>query len=234
MEQNQCGMKILEFIFHLGVVFAVFGFLWWIFMAILAIFRGGRSRNEIETYSLKLINYFFLVSVTARFAVDPKFGLKGAEDQTGNIVAGLILLMYLIGKIQKKEQRLQMSMALRGFMQPVKRVFNRKVEVILLFVAIAFFTLFVFVPETSYNPVTNWFVESIINIADTPVFGFIFKVIGFFFLLNVLFRFIGGILQVLGLKSPVTIQSTNFTDFRNTKDSDKSDEDDFDDYEEVK
>ncbi len=229
-------MKVLEFIFHLGVVFAVFGFLWWIFMAILALFRGGRSKNEIETYSLKLINYFFLVSVTARFAVDSRFGLKGAEEFTANVLGGMILLMYLFGKIQQKEQRLQMMVAFRGFAKQMKSVFNRKIEIALILVAIGFYLLFVFIPETAFNPITNWFVESIINIADTPVFGFIFKVVGFFFLLRVLFRFIGGILQVLGLKSPITMQTSPFSgiDDKNENSDKKKDDDDFDDYEEVK
>lgn len=227
-------MKILEFIFHLGVVFAVFGFLWWIFMAILALFRGGRSKNEIETYSLKLINYFFLVSVTTRFAVDPKFGLRGAEELTGHILGGLILLMYLVSKIQRKEQRLQMIAQFSRFGRLPKPVFNRKIEVGLVVLALLFFFMFTFLPDTSYNPITNWFVDSIINIVDTPVFGFIFKVVGFFFLLSVLFKFVGSILQLLGIKPPVSVQSTSFTDFRDDNSEQKSDDDDFDDYEEIK
>ena len=107
----------------------------------------------------------------------------------------------------------------------------------MILVAIGFYLLFVFIPETAFNPITNWFVESIINIADTPVFGFIFKVIGFFFLLRVLFRFIGGILQVLGLKSPVTFQASPFSEIDvdvEEENNKKKDDDDFDDYEEVK
>ena len=228
-------MKIIEFIFHLGVVFAVFGFIWWVFMAILALFRGGRSRNEIETYSLKLINYFFLVSVTARFVVDKRFGLKGAEELTAHIIGGMILLMYLFGKIQKKEQRLQLMVAFKGFSSRLKKVFNRKVEIALVILAIGFYLLFIFVPNTTLNPVTNWFVESIINIADTPIIGFVFKVIGFFFLLSVLFRFVGGILSILGLQNPIQFQASSFSDFNDKNDdTTQNDNDDFDDYEEIK
>jgi hypothetical protein len=229
-------MKILEFIFHLGVVFAVFGFLWWIFTALLSLLRGGRTRTSIEVYSLKLVNYFFLVSVTARFSADDRFGLRGSDDLTGMVIGGMVLLMFLLGKVQKKEQQIEMLKTFQH-VSPLnarmKPVFNRNLEILMLFVALGFYGLFTFLPETAYNPVTNWFVDSIVNIVDTPVFGFIFKVIGFFFLLGVLFRFIGGILSLLGLRPPSIQSNSYFHTNREGKDKDKK-EDDFDDYEEIK
>lgn len=229
-------MKILEFIFHLGVVFAVFGFLWWIFTALLSLLRGGQSKSVIETYSLKLINYFFLVSVTARFSEDDRFGLRGSDDFTGMIIGGLVLVMFLLGKIQKKEQQVAMLSAFQQvspLSARMKPVFHRNLEIVLLFVALGFYGLFLWLPETSFNPITNWFVDSIVNIVDTPVFGFIFKVIGFFFLLSVLFKFISGFLTLIGLRPPTIQANSYFHVNRDGDDKDKKD-DDFDDYEEVK
>jgi hypothetical protein len=50
---------------------------------------------------------------------------------------------------------------------------------------------FWFFPDFAANPVSIWFHESIVDIEDTPIFGFIFQVVGFFFLLSLIFKMSG-------------------------------------------
>jgi hypothetical protein len=233
-------MKILEFIFHLGVVYAIFGFLWWIPKVIIFLLSKGKAKSEAEVYILKLINYFFLVSITFRFSSDSSLGIRGMDELEGILIGGSILLMFLLGKIQKNEQQFQMMQAFPKFLKNSISVFNRKLEILMVAIAISFFVLFYFYPLSTQNLLTNWFVESIVNIADTPVFGFIFKIFGFFFLLRILTKFIGGILQLLGIKKTrETTATSSFSGmFSNqndiTEDDNKKNDDDFDDYEEVK
>ena len=223
-------MRIIDFIFQLGVVFAVFTFLWWLFNALLTILRGGASKNIVETYSLKFINYFFLVSVTARFCTEEYEGTFGNDGIAGNIIGGLILLMFLLGKIQKKEQRVNMLKAMGNMTARFEPVYNKKIEWILLFVSVALLILFESIPPFMHNPITNWFVESILNIIDTPVFGFIFKVVGFFVMLRIIFKFLGGIFQLIGIRTQT--QSNSFYESDHSEKEKK--EDDYDDYEEMK
>ena len=64
---------------------------------------------------------------------------------------------------------------------------------------------------------------TIVDIEDTPVFGFIFKVIGFFFMVSIIMK------VVQGFTALVTGSANNEGD-DNSEDSD----DDFDDYTEIK
>lgn len=222
--------KVFEFIFQLGVVFAVFGFLWWLFSAALSILRGGSSSNIFETYILKAINYFFLVSVTVRFCINEADDVRGEIFSTKNIIGALILLMFLLGKIQRKERRLDMLNAMGNITGRFKTVYNPTVEWILIVFSVVLFYVFEFAPFLMHNFITDWFVDSIVNIIDTPVFGFIFKIVGFFFMLGIIFKFIGGFFQLFGLKprSSGVYINTNFDSGKR-----KRDKDDFDDYEEM-
>lgn len=220
-------MKLFEFIFQLGVVFAVFTFLWWVFTAILYIFRGGPSASWIEVYTLKLVNYFFLVAVFACFCFENKIDLNGSSEVTGNVIGSMILLMYLLAKVQRKENQRKMMLAFGNFSKRFQSTYRPIAEWVLIAVAIVLLVLFIYFPEVKHNSVTDWFVASISNIIDTPVFGFIFKVVGFFIMLRIVFKFIGGLLQLIGMRPPVQV-SSNFHFSNKDKSGEK-----FDDYEEM-
>ena len=73
---------------------------------------------------------------------------------------------------------------------------------------------------------STWpFHDSIINIEDTPVFGFIFKVIGFFFLLSLIFKMVNTFTFLIsGGKVGNQPPNNNGSDSNNNK---------FDDFEEI-
>lgn len=220
-------MDILNFIFRLGVVFAIFGFLWWLFQAAYMLLRAGSRPSLAETYVVKLIRYFFLVDVTFIFCVDTSGGHVDIQNAT---IAGLILLTYFIGKLQNAQLKTQFfSFRNQGnmeFMNQLKPQFDFKAESVVIGLAIGFFTFFIFYPSFAENPMSNWFFESIINIEETPVFGFVFKVIGFFFMLSILMKFLQGFLTLMsGGKIPGGPPSDH---------SGQKGKDDFDDYEEIR
>src|SRR5215217_3518452 len=55
-----CVVEFLNLAFSLGVVFAIFGFLWGILNMILTLLRGARPKTIGEEYLLKMVQYFFL------------------------------------------------------------------------------------------------------------------------------------------------------------------------------
>ncbi|MDX1444862.1 hypothetical protein [Lishizhenia sp.] len=221
-------MDTLNFIFRLGVVFAIFGFIWWIINAGISLLRGVAPKSQVETYILKLIRYFFLVDVTFLFCV---YQEDGMINYPRLVVAGGVLLMYFLGKYQNAEVRnafvqLQGRLMNRGGGE----TFNKKTEGIVILLSLGFFILFIIEPSFSQNPVSNWFYNSILNIEDTPIFGFVFKVVGFFFMVSILLKLVNGIQMLLGIPGR---NNTGGPNHPNRSGLENRGDDDFDDYEEV-
>lgn len=106
-----------------------------------------------------------------------------------------------------------------------ENTFHLKTEIAVIAIALSAFVLFWFYPAYASNPISIWFHESIINIEDTPVFGFIFKVVGFFFLLNLIFKMLGAITFILN--------GGRFGGRTNSNNRNNQDDDHFDDYTEI-
>ncbi|MES2588656.1 MAG: hypothetical protein V4622_06725 [Bacteroidota bacterium] len=216
-------MKFIEFAFRLGVIFAIFGFLWGIFQFVLSLLRGGREKTAIEEYSLKFVQYFFLVDVTFLFCVGKQSDSQLLLNEL--FLSSLILVLYFVGKLQNKQKRANL-IQLSGMKLPqFSTIFNLKAEIASIVFAVAVFVFFIFYPVFAQNPISSWFYSSILDIESTPVFGFIFKVIGFFVLLGILMKILNGFTFLLSGRPIASVE----TEFR----SGKSNKDDFDDFEEV-
>lgn len=216
-----CFMDLLDFIFRLGVLFAIYGFLWGLIEIALAILRAGSQRSIPEVYLIKALKYFFLADVTFLFCVERSETNNVILDQ--GIIAGVILLMYFLGKLQQQQNQLRIfQMGFNG-MPMMKQTFNIRAELSVISLALGIFILFWFYPHLAYNPLSQWFHESILNIENTPVFGFIFKVIGFFFMLSIIFKVVNAFTLLLSGAAFKTV---------NNEPKERQD-DDFDDYEEI-
>ena len=102
--------------------------------------------------------------------------------------------------------------------QSSKTQFNARYEIGLISLSFLTFVLLVLEPYLANNVIARWFKESIIDIETTRIIGFIFKVIGFFFLLNILTK---------------TIHSFQYIIGKLTSAKSDSGQDQFDDFEEV-
>lgn len=228
-----CTVDILNFIFRLGVVFAIFGFLWWLINLGLSLLRGGRRKTETEAYIIKFVRYLFLVDVTVMFCLNQSYGDLSVNKA---IIAGLVLLMYFIGKLQNAQLRTNMvrfqGMGAESLLQQFKPVFNVKLESLVISASVVVFVLLMFFPDYASNPISVWFYESIVDIEDTPVFGFIFKVIGFLFMVSIFMKLAQGLLTLFTGGKIGPPPNDRFNDDE-SKD-DRNDHDDFDDYEEIK
>lgn len=215
---------MLDFIFRLGVVFAIFGFLWGMIDLGLRLLTSNRPRTLVETYFIKAIKYLFLAAVTFLFC----FGDldKHMIVSYRVVLAGLVLLTYFIGKLQNSQNRVALfQMMGNAIPKGPNSSFNMKAEIGVICGALALFTVLWFFPWLASNGVTRWFHDSILSIENAVFFGFIFKVIGFFFILSMIFKMVGGFTFLLnGGKKP---GPTNNGIDEGTGDND------FDDYEEV-
>ncbi|PWH81559.1 hypothetical protein DIT68_14620 [Brumimicrobium oceani] len=200
-------------------------------MLFIRVLRGGRPKILFEIYFIKTIRYVFLADVIFLFSIQQAGGLVLINDL---LLAGLILLIYFTGKIQSKQER-QSLFSVRGkanipgfgdLLNRLKPVFDIRLEIGVVVLALAIFSGFYFAPHLASNTISNWFLESILNIEDTPVFGFIFKIVGFFFMISVLMRIANAIMAIL-------MGSKKEADFAEDDHKD-NDDDHFDDYTEIK
>lgn len=215
-------MKFIEIAFRLGVIFAIFGFIWGFFQLLLNLIRGLRPKILIEEYSLKFVQYFFLVDVTFLFCINTQDDSQLLINEL--ILSASILVLYFVGKLQNKQQRNTILKVSGTRISNLMPLFNLKAEIAAIIFGIIVFTFFSFYPIYANNPISNWFFESIKSIEATPIFGFIFKIIGFFVLLGILMKIVNGITFLISGRPIASIQS----EFHSGK------KDDFDDFEEIK
>lgn len=221
---------MLGFIFELGVLIAIYGFLWFFFELAIRLLLAGRKRSIIEIYSIKAIRYFFLVNVVFLFCME--VGHPRLNQTTMLSTAGLVLVVYFIGKFQNsRTQRMNIQMMRNGMNMsntPLGNAlnprFNSKAEIIVIAIAVACFVGFIFLPDLAYNPVSLWYGENIKELSDAPIFGFVFKVVGFFFTVSLLFRMASGLTFLV---------SGGASRNRNRPNRNNDSNDGFTDYEEV-
>lgn len=184
-------MKIIDFIFGLGIAFSIFGFLWGIIMFLVNILRRDfKGNREVQDYGLRIVKYFLLVSATANYVViRPKVGnatsaVPELNELTTIILGVLVLGFYLISKLQRRAMMSQL--ANNPMFARFSSKIDPKVERFLILGSLIYFALCIQFPDMVNNRVVNWFSESIVNIYNTPVFGWIFAIIAFFFLIRIL------------------------------------------------
>ncbi len=222
-------MEVLNYIFKIGVILAVYNFLWWLIKLGLNVLRGGGQKQLLEIYLVKAVRYTFLTDVLFLFS------LQQNADQIeldSILLTGLVLLIYFVGKIQKRQQR-QSFFSVRGqanipgindILERMKPKFDLRYEALVVVLAMGLFSGFYFKPDLASNTISNWFLENILGIMDAPVFGFIFKIIGFFFMLSVIFKIIAGFIAVLTGRSAT----------RQFEDEENDENDDFDQFQDFR
>lgn len=210
-------MEFFNLIFRLGVVLAIFSFIWGFIKIGLTILRGGMPLSAPMNIGIKTLQYLLLAEVTIIFCTS-----DNGDYLAEAVTTGLILLMYFIGKMQN--QRLKFMMVqFQGHGLNVPNKPNMKAELGVIILAMALFTFLVINPVFAENQVSNWFYTSIKDIETTPVFGFIFGIVGFFFSLSIIFRMVNSISMILSGKA--------FEKQASEESNEQSDK--FDDFEEI-
>jgi fucose 4-O-acetylase-like acetyltransferase len=114
-----------------------------------------------------------------------------------------------------------------NFTQGMQEVpFNRQWELALIIVSAFAFAGLVFYPQISENIISMWFQRSIVDIENTVLIGFVFKAVGFFFLIGLFFKMLNALNYIISGKPMVNVR----TGFSTKK---ESNDDSFDDFEEI-
>ena len=217
-------MELINLIFRLGVLFAIYGFLWFFIEWGMKLLIGGRKRTLGEIYLIKTVKYLFLVNVTFLFCLEQMDEPVIQVNYLNLVPSFIILMVYFLGKLQQKEQRIQM---MTNFMQGLQEApFNRQWELALIVLSGLTFAGLVCYPQYSENVISAWFQKSILDIENTVLIGFVFKVIGFFFLIGMFLKMLNALNYIVSGKPLVNVK-TGF----GTKQG-KSD-DSYDDFEEI-
>ena len=229
-------MEILKFIFVLGINFSIFGFIWGLMMMVLRMFRTpGKPSSQPLDYVLRIFKYFLLVSVTANYIA--KF--QTAEQATNiglthMIVGTIVMALYLLGKLQNRAVLSQLGQ--HPLFARFANGVDPKVERFLLLGSVGYFVACLLYPQMVDNGLVNWFTDSIQNIYDTPIIGWVFMVIAFFFLINILMRaanVIGRLMNGQSLTNPGPKAEFRYRERRFNPNNDQSNNDGFAEYEDV-
>lgn len=221
-------MKTLEFIFYLGIILIVFRFIWWIFFLVTSLFKGTNKKSKFEDYVLKLIAYFLICSLSARYVSEFSLNEPEISYYLYGTLSGFILLMYFVRKLQKRQMMARLS---KNFGMPLSNVNEEpdsKLEYFVIILSMSYFIACLIWNYIALNPISNWFYQTINDFYHVPIIGWVVKLLGIFFLLGVIFRGISAISSILSGKKPQESFET-YSSF-NTYQSNSND---FDDYEEV-
>lgn len=187
-------MDIFRLTFQLGVFFAIYSFIWFFIDLGIKIMTSSMVKGILFTYLIKAIKYLFLVNVIFLLSIGEN--QNGLINQQSLVPVVFILFLYFIGKFQKNQNT--NALFSRMGVQSSKTQFNVRYEIGLISLSFLTFILLVLEPNIANNAVAIWFKESIIDIETTRIIGFIFKVIGFFFLLNILTKTINSFQYIIG------------------------------------
>jgi len=205
-------MNVLSHIFHLGVLFSAFAFIWFWLQLLLITFLPEGIRMQLR-YFLQLLQSLFLGVLVLKFVAKE----EGSLTVNSMLVLSLITyFLYLLRNLGSERNAMQFKL----YTNLYKKVkMKNEWELAVALISISTTILWVFFPVALDSVVTQWFYEQTHDLIQIPIIGWIFKIAGFFFLLATLIRFLAAITWMLrGPKSKLP----------------ERDSDDFEDFEEIK
>ena len=206
-------MEILGLTFQLGVFFAIYGFIWFFIDLGIKFITSGAVKSELSNYLVKGVKYLFLVNVIFLFSVSDT---EAKIELRALVPVMLILFLYFVGKFQKNQNK-NIFLSRMGIQSNAVQ-FNSRYEMVLITLSLLVFILFILEPSIAQNNIAKWFKITIIDIETTAIIGFLFKIIGFFFLLDILTK---------------TMNAFQFIIARIVSKAPSKNKDEFDDFEEV-
>lgn len=179
-------MNIFQFLFYLGIINIIFGFVWkWVF-ALPAAFLFALLNFDYGMRAVKIFGSYLLVSLTALLTL----------AALGNNPSGLALIFYpLFGAFvlfmayasnnyeARKEANATMDWQM---MQTLEK--NSGFEAILMFGVVILFVVTLFIPSIAINELNEWLFRVIDWISNLPIIGWLIGIGGVFFLLNIIFH----------------------------------------------
>jgi hypothetical protein len=149
-------MDLIQLIFQLGVLFAIYSFIWFFIDLGLALLVAGKKRALPEIYLIKVVKYLFLVNVTFLFALEKNNTLS----VIGVIPSATVLVVYFLGKFQQKQRQAKVLSQFGGKGFGLGLDFDRRYEIGVIALAVMLFILLLAFPEYAENNIATWFRQS--------------------------------------------------------------------------
>ncbi len=187
-------MNLFAFIFYLGIINIVFGFLWkWVFVLPFALLFAA-IKFDRALLIVKAFGAYLLISLTALTT------LNSLQDESGGwkliifpLIGGFVLFMGFSSNAY--EQRKQAHMSYDYSL--IARIENDAwFDLLLTIGSIILYILILFIPSIAINPINNWLFKTIKWAYELPVLGWIIRIGGVIFLLGIIWY---GILMLLML-----------------------------------
>lgn len=177
-------VEVFKFIFYLGIIYTIFGLLWGIVTFLYRAIRENQS--EVETILLQAGGFYFLASLTAINVLNP-FNVveRNTSSYAYMILGGVVLYLYLMSKLQKNKRMITMF---NGRVKMPNEDKNMKIEGTLIGLTLALYVVTLIYPEIAMHAANEWIYTKVQELYGTFLLNFIFGVIGFFFLLQILFQ----------------------------------------------
>lgn len=177
-------MNIIDFLFECGIIYVVFSFIWSFFMFLYNMATQFRKKGTIETYLFKFLNTYVLISLMAMLTY--KYMVMPHHSPALYATVGLLTLYsYLIGRLERNRMMIQLN---NNVMRFGASELNMRMESLLIPLALLYFVVCLVKPLIAVNAVTVWFHQSIDQLYQTPIIGWIFAFIGVLMLLGLLIR----------------------------------------------
>lgn len=177
---------MIEYIFHIGIIYIVFGIIWAFFLMLYNMLTNFNGSAGWQTFVIKTVKTYFLVSIVAVYTI---IYMRKPEHNAGLIatVGLLTLYSYLVGRLQQQRMMVQINGRM-GRLNNSGTLPDLRVESALVIAGLVYFTTCLFNHTLPFNSANLWFYDTVQAIYATPVIGWIIGFFGIIFLLSTLFK----------------------------------------------
>ena len=195
---------MIEYIFYLGIIHIVFGFLWkWVFvLPVVALFTLIKFNKGI--YLVKTFGYYLLVSLIAILTLSTIEGKSGIGSLIIYPLIG-VFTIYMATASGVHEAEKQASME-----YDYETLSLLRYDGLFILGAVILFIVTLFVPAIAVNLLTQWLFGVIDWGYNLPVIGWIVRILGALFLLNIFwYGFIMSLMLIGFVASKIKGESGN-------------------------
>ena len=174
-------MDLLEFIFYIGVINVVFNAIWGFLTRRLLDFTGMERHYWSIGFQLRVLGSYFLVSLWGLFTAAYTLTIDESYSMLYYIVGGAILVSVMASQLQRQRIRHMMM----GMQVSRRRMF---IEWSFIGLCLVYYVLTLIYTQIVDLVPLHRILEGVQWIYDTPVIGWIVKIVAFFFTLVMVFR----------------------------------------------
>jgi hypothetical protein len=179
-------MNILQFLFYLGVINIIFGFIWkWVFVLPTSILFTLINFN----YGMRLVKVFGTYMLVSLMAILTLTALGESSSVLTLIfyplIGGFILFMGFAGNSYEARKEAGASMD----WEMLQRLDQESgFEAVLMLGAITSYLVMLFVPSIAINNLTIWLFNVIDWAFNLPIIGWLIGIVGVMLLLSIIFQ----------------------------------------------